>query len=70
MNTDDIQIEVLEDGRIKITTGAIGAVNHTTADRLLKDIIALAGGEVQTTKNEKGHHHHHHHGDHTHSHKH
>ena len=60
MNTDDIKIEILEDGRIKVTTGEIGATNHTTADKFLKDLITLAGGTVETVKNRQGHHHHHH----------
>lgn len=68
MNTDDIQIEILPDGRIKVTTGAIGATNHTTADRLLRDIVQLAGGEVETVKSREGHHHTHTHGNITHSH--
>jgi hypothetical protein len=67
-NTDDITIEILEDGRIKVTTGAIGATNHTTADRLLRDMIQLAGGKVETVKNREGHHHHHHHGEVSHKH--
>lgn len=67
-NMDNIEIEILEDGRIKVKTGSLAGVNHTTADRLLRDMIALAGGDVVTEKSEHEHHHHHHHG--THSHKH
>lgn len=44
---DEWIVEVLEDGRIKITTGATSPAIHTTADKLLAEINRLAGGEVQ-----------------------
>lgn len=66
LNMDNIEIEILEDGRIKVKTGALAGVNHTTADRLLRDMIKMAGGDVVTEKSE--HSHTHHHGTHTHKH--
>jgi len=63
--TDEWEIEILEDGRIKITTGATSPAIHTTAEKLLGEINKLAGGEVTRerrpgARHEHGHHGHHH----------
>ena len=44
---DKIEIEILEDGKIKITTEGISKANHCNADELLGEIEKLAGGERQ-----------------------
>lgn len=55
MKEDMIEIEVLEDGTIKITTDAISPANHLSADSFLKMIEQLAGGEITKQKNRKTH---------------
>lgn len=47
---DKIEIEILEDGMIKITTGEISKANHCNADELIGEIEKLAGGERQREK--------------------
>lgn len=69
---DTIQIEILEDGTIKITTDPVSAANHQTAEQFLKDIATLAGGpSTRARRTDRAHHHHHHHAhDHAHDHSH
>lgn len=54
---DKINIEILEDGQLKITTDAISAANHCSADELLEQIEKLMGGERNTKKTRHGHSH-------------
>ena len=55
---DDLQIEILEDGRVKVTTPGISGVNHKNADELLKFMSQQLGGAVEKQKNKKTHTHH------------
>jgi uncharacterized protein (DUF39 family) len=72
---DIINFEILEDGTITMKTSEISDGNHMSADKLLEDMIELAGGHVIKTINVgeevkvKAHHHHHTH-KHAHTHKH
>ena len=50
MKTDSIRIEILEDGTISVTTDKVSGTNHMSADKLLKSIFDLAGGEVKSRK--------------------
>jgi len=50
MKEDKIQIEILEDGQIRIVTDEIGAANHRNADDLLKFLESQLGGEVKKQK--------------------
>jgi hypothetical protein len=52
---DKINIEILEDGQLKITTDSISAVNHCSADELLKMISDLMGGTSTKTKTRQSH---------------
>jgi hypothetical protein len=74
MKTDNIQIEILDDGTIKITTDPISGANHTNAEGFLREIANLAGGETtrekRTDKKITHSHDHHHTHTHTHDHKH
>ena len=63
MKEDIIEIEVLEDGTIKVTTDQISPANHMSADQFLKQIEQLAGGEITKQKNRKAHGHVHQHGE-------
>ena len=52
---DTIEVEVLEDGTLKVTTDQISTANHRNADEFLKLVKSLVGGEVETTKRTRGH---------------
>ena len=60
---DSINIEILDDGRVKILTDTISAANHRNADELLEAIEKLmAGGSTKAKRKQKhGHHHTHDH---------
>jgi hypothetical protein len=62
MREDVIEIEVLEDGTIKVVTDQISPANHLSADNFLKMIEQLAGGETIKQKNRKAYGHVHRHG--------
>ena len=53
MQEDKIEIEILEDGTIKITTDNISPANHLSADQFLREIERLAGGSVTKQKNRR-----------------
>lgn len=50
---DDIIIDVLPDGSVKITTSGISAPNHMSADQLLREIEGVLGGETKKEKRAK-----------------
>lgn len=50
MAQDKIDWEILEDGTISVKTPGISGTNHVSADQLLKQIAAMAGGEHKKTK--------------------
>ena len=52
--TDEIRVEILDDGRIKTTTPGISAANHRAADQFLELVNELMGGEVETEKVARG----------------
>ena len=52
---DSITVEVLDDGRIKVTTDPISPANHTSAEKLLQAI----GEAGATTRRKRGRGHHH-----------
>jgi len=53
LKQDDIQIEITEDGTIKVTTDPVSGANHANAEQFLRDMAAKAGG--QTSRRRKGH---------------
>ncbi len=53
MTEDKIEVEILPDGTIKVTTDPISQPNHVGADRLLALFGELAGGAVTITKRAK-----------------
>ena len=60
MTTEDkIEIEILDDGTIRLETDTISPANHLSADQFLKEIERLTGGTTTKTKNRHGHVHHH-----------
>lgn len=73
MKTDHIEIEVLEDGTIKVITDPISGANHANAEEFLRFMARMAGGETTRVKRSDthhahGHHHHHYDGDKDHQH--
>lgn len=54
MNQDKIEIEILLDGTIKMSTDKISAPNHGGAEMLLREIVAMAGGQA-SRKAKPGH---------------
>lgn len=58
--SDALRITILDDGTIKTETDQISAANHQSAEAFLKDVTALAGGQVERKrKNNQAQHHHH-----------
>lgn len=68
MPQDTIDIEILPDGRLKVTTDQISPANHVSADELLKGLDRLCGGGSVRQKRARAHAHQHAHGEHTHEH--
>ncbi len=60
MKEDTLEIEILDDGTIKVTSPKISAANHMNADQLLGFIAKLAGGETKIEKRIKSAHTHEH----------
>lgn len=56
---DDITIEILEDGTIKVITDPISGANHSNAEQFLQFMGRLAGGETSRQRKGTGHQHHH-----------
>ncbi len=50
---DTMKVEILADGTIKIETDKISAINHTTAEALMRNVAFAAGGK-QTRKHKGG----------------
>jgi hypothetical protein len=50
MKNDNIQIEVLDDGTIKVTTDPISGANHANAEGFLNFMARMAGGETTRSK--------------------
>ena len=67
-NADNIEVEILADGTIRIVTDPISPANHRAADALVDLIKTLAGGHSESTKRPDAKHHHHHGHGHSHSH--
>lgn len=67
---DTIEIEILDDGTIKMLTGRISGANHMSAEAFVNSVATEAGG--RQTRNRRGlHSHTHSHGhNHEHSHEH
>jgi hypothetical protein len=43
---DEIKITILPDGTIKVSTDEISPDNHLSADRFVREMSRLAGGET------------------------
>lgn len=58
---DEITIEILANGDLRVSTDQISPANHIAADQFLKLLSELAGGGVTKAKNRKSHIHTHQH---------
>ena len=67
---DIINVEILEDGSLKMTTDAISMPNHLAAESFLKEVARLTDGKVNRQRRGHAHHTHGHHHGHTHDHTH
>lgn len=56
---DKIEVEVLDDGSLKISTDRISAANHGSAEILIRELISSAGGEASRVRKGHGHTHSH-----------
>ena len=50
---DQMNIEILADGTIKVTTDRISPANHSTAEAFMRSLPQVCGGE-QTRKHKHG----------------
>jgi hypothetical protein len=50
MKNDVMEITVLDDGTIKMTTSKVSAPNHSSAAEFFRTVARLSGGEVKTEK--------------------
>jgi hypothetical protein len=50
VNFDKIQITILPDGTIKMETDKISGPNHLSAEKFVKAVHELAGGETTATR--------------------
>jgi hypothetical protein len=70
MQQDNLDIEILSDGTIRVLTSKVSAANHQSAEQFLQFIGRLAGGEQIRQKRAGTHQHQHshsHEGDHHHA---
>jgi subtilase family serine protease len=69
---DTIEIEVLPNGSIKMTTDKISGANHTSADAVIRGVEMMMGGKVTRKRridiNASVQEHDHDHNEHTHTH--
>jgi hypothetical protein len=56
---DDLTVEFLPNGQIKVSTDAVSQANHALAENFLRVLSELAGGESVRTKRGTAHNHHH-----------
>jgi hypothetical protein len=72
MAQDELNIEILTNGDVKVTTDKISPANHMTAEGLIAFLSKLLGGESKRTRRNDVHHHgheHHHEGEEEHEHQ-
>lgn len=58
--SDDIEITLLPDGRMKIDTDEVSLANHTSAEAMVRFISDASGGSVEVSRKQKKHKHAHH----------
>ena len=68
MTNDSIQITILQDGTIRVSTDEVGQANHLSAEKFLEAMARLAGGESELQRKGRAHAHTHSHDGITHTH--
>lgn len=53
-NEDQMEVEILEDGSIKLAADKISAANHMNAEQLIRSVQELAGGKVSRRRKGAG----------------
>lgn len=68
LKENEVRVEILPDGSVKITTGSFGGPIHSSAEAMMRAIESELGGDVTRERAEHAHAHagHHHH-DHEHA---
>lgn len=56
---DTINIEILEDGTMKMSTDKISAANHGGAEMLIREMVKAAGGKETRIRKAGAHYHEH-----------
>jgi hypothetical protein len=65
---NEMTVTILEDGTVKVETGAVGGPEHMAAERMLQWLASQLGGESTRVKRAGAHQHAHGH-DHAHKHE-
>jgi hypothetical protein len=55
---DTIEILILEDGTIRMTSSKISGANHGSADAFVRNVEKLAGGSTEVHRRKDANHHH------------
>jgi hypothetical protein len=58
---DKFTVEILEDGRVKVTTDAVSPANHMNAESFMRFLQQQLGGETEQIKRKQAHQHTHQH---------
>jgi hypothetical protein len=61
LRQDNLTVEFLPSGQIKVSTDAVSQANHAAAENFLRVLAELSGGEVVRAKKAHGHIHAHQH---------
>ena len=48
--SDELRVEILPDGRLKITTPGVSAASHRNADQFMALVRQLMGGQVDVER--------------------
>lgn len=67
--SNEITVEILNDGSVKITTGTFEGAKHAAAEAMLREIASALGDTKRTRKPGAPVHHHHHDSEHEHNHQ-
>jgi len=56
MKSDEVRIQILKDGTVKMETDGVSAANHSSAEQFIRETNRQLGGK-STRKARKGHSH-------------
>jgi hypothetical protein len=61
LKENEVRVEILPDGSVKITTGSFGGPIHSSAEAMMRAIESELGGDATHERDEHAHAHHHDH---------